>query len=792
MRISFDWEVVAQFFQFGQTSENESRISNLLGFHRVKDDIKNKSVGICGRNKKNPYGKINTNELNYPTVFSDLTRKEMKGLLYYLFSNKELNLTKFSNATFNSNYLYLAELYLPSKSAVLNYIDNGYTKPPREAHVILIRGGDPIPNVLEIVVGPLPFPKVYRLVPYRPQPIPFFQRPITSIESFSQKLKESIHKEFGKALHDLYGGTFINCHKKCLDVSNSVQVPITKLDGKRFYWYTFCQNFEYSILRPIDLEVYVEISFENLKILKIWFYGRIFETWDKVRDFYRRNKRLFKKIPFPKESMNIPLTMKRRGKPPFSNPLRNPSQISPDGKRYNIKGKKVAYMFWEFDIGMSVITGPRLFDIRFQGRRIVYEISLQELASFYSGYKPTEQNFRYFDSQFLLGLRAKYLMPGVDCPNDATYMSSYFLDGSSDVPIYNSRAFCVFELNTGIPLRRHHGYSSSSSHRFYEGMVSVVLTVRTIITVYNYDYIIDFIFYQTGGIEVKVTVSGVIIATYHGRKNPYGFEISEHLMGMIHQHLFHFKVDMDIKGKYNRFETIDIENDVVSSPSNKNSDSDIHQVRFARKLKVTEKQAAYTYNFKQPKYLVISNDYIKDKFGNTRGYRILNKGMTYNIRPPGTGSEPGISWSRYQVAVTRRKDNEPGSSSIYQSNKPDEPVVRFQDFIDDDENIVDKDIVAWITMGFYHIPIKEDLPVTHTPGASFSFFLLPFNYFDENPAMASRNAIRVDPIDIKGKTKSLKVERYGVDDDNNCIPPKYNYEQVMKKNPCLVVECLEP
>ncbi|XP_052072423.1 putative amine oxidase [copper-containing] [Mytilus californianus] len=747
----------------------------------------NVSIGVCGRNSENPYGRINTNETKYPSVFSDLTRKEMKSLLNYLYSSKELNLTKFRNATLRSNYLYLAELFMPSKAAVLNYIDNGYSKPSREAHVVLIRGGDPKPNVLEIVVGPLPFPNGYRLFPYRPQPIPFFQRPITSIESISRRLKKYVDKKFGRALYELYGGSLINCGNKCLDVGLAAEVPISKSEEKSFYWYSFHQNPEYKILRPVDFSVYVEINFKRFKILKIWFNGRIFEKWKQVRDFYRRNKSRIKKIHFPEESDNIPLSMKRRGQPPFSKPLRNPSQISPDGKRYNIKGRQVTYMFWKFDISMSIFTGLRLFDIRFKGLRIAYEISVQELTSFYSGYKPTEHYFNFFDVRILLGLRSKYLEPGVDCPIDATYVGSYFVDRNSDTPIHNERSFCVFELNTEMPLRRHHGYSRSS-HRFYEGMVSVVLIVRTIITAGNYDYIIDYIFYQTGGIEVKVSASGVIIATYHGRQNPYSFEISENLMGLIHQHLYHFKVDMDIKGRNNRFETLDIENDVVSS--NENPNSKIHQIKFARKLKVTEKQAAYKHNFQQPKLLVISNNNIKDKFGNTPGYRILNTGLTHNIRPPGTGNEPGISWSRYQVAITKRKESEPGSSSIYQHKNPDQPIVRFQDFIDDDENIVDKDIVAWITMGFYHIPTKEDLPDTHTLGTGQSFFLLPFNYYDENPAMSSRNAIRIDPIDVKGQTKSVKIERYGVRKDIDCIPPKNYYDQRIREDPCLVVQCL--
>ncbi|CAC5416609.1 AOC1 [Mytilus coruscus] len=216
---------------------------------------KNESIGVCERNSENPYGRINTNEPKYSSVFSDLTRKEMKGLLNYLYSSKKLNLTKFKNATLRSNYLYLAERFMPSKAAVLNCIDNGYSKPLRETHVVLIRGGDRKPNVLEIVVGPIPFPYGHRLFPYRPQPILFFQRLITSIEIISLRLKECVDKEFGRALDELYRGTLINCGNKCLDVGLSAEVPISKSEEKSFYWYSFHQNSDYKILRPVDFSV---------------------------------------------------------------------------------------------------------------------------------------------------------------------------------------------------------------------------------------------------------------------------------------------------------------------------------------------------------------------------------------------------------------------------------------------------------------------------------------------------------------------------------------------------------
>lgn len=51
---------------------------------------------------------------------------------------------------------------------------------------------------------------------------------------------------------------------------------------------------------------------------------------------------------------------------------------------------------------------------------------------------------------------------------------------------------------------------------------------------------------------------------------------------------------------------------------------------------------------------------------------------------------------RYQLAVTRRKEEEPTSTSIYNQNDPWTPTVAFTDFINN-ETITDE--VGWAPLG---------------------------------------------------------------------------------------------
>ena len=70
--------------------------------------------------------------------------------------------------------------------------------------------------------------------------------------------------------------------------------------------------------------------------------------------------------------------------------------------------------------------------------------------------------------------------------------------------------------------------------------------------------------------------------------------------------------------------------------------------------------------------------------------------IVFQLIPEGMGQEPAISWARYQMAVTKYKEEEPRSSSMFTIWDGSDPVVNFQSFIDDNESIVD--VVRHVTV----------------------------------------------------------------------------------------------
>ncbi|KAL5004112.1 hypothetical protein ScPMuIL_017568 [Solemya velum] len=758
----------------------------------VKDKMfKAMMVPTCSGNTNS----INLDTPDKPGVFHDLTPKEMRGIQGYLYSQTTLNLVDPSEAAVNKSYIFMADLYLPSKKDVLEHLDGNADQPIRQAKVVIFRGDKATPDIEEYIVGPLPDPTSHApLNRNRQTPIPFNYRPITGPEMTEvlEKLTREADEFLASFLRDKYGGTFTNCGDRCLAFRflTSMSRAITGQDSRKL-WFWGHHFVEFYVLNPIDFNVLVRLDNKTIEVERVWHGGRTYASFHQLNDAYEKKSLSTPRIPFPHVDRNYFSTMNLRGTRFPETPTRNPVQIEPDGKRYSINGRHVSYMGWELDFRMSISSGPQLFDIRYRNERIAYELSLQEIAVFYSGGSPAQRFANYIDSVGLIGASARGLIPGADCPEGATFVNVDFMMESSRDPSTAYNAFCIFEFNTGIPLRRHHAYTAFSGH-YYEGVADVVLTVRTIVTIANYDYLFDFTFHQNGAIEVRGISTGYILSeVFTNSERKYGVPLHNNITGAVHHHMFQFKADLDIKGVRNSFKTMDIvPEDVAIGEFSVNNNARYHQTMFQNSQKSRELDATYRFNFASPKYLVIHNTESISKYGNSRGYRLLINGMSKQVIAEGEGNEPAVSWARYQMAVTKMKESERESSSIYAIWDADDPVVRFQNFISDDESIVQQDLVAWISLGTHHIPHTEDLPVTPTVGMSLSFFLLPYNYFDEDPGMSSGNAIRIE-WDDSSKKGGIKIERYGVPDSARCTSPPSRYDETVKEKPAIALQDLD-
>ncbi|CAG5118821.1 unnamed protein product, partial [Candidula unifasciata] len=550
-----------------------------------------------------------------------------------------------------------------------------------------------------------------------------------------------------------------------------------------YIWVQAHYNLPFRTLHPLDLNFLVDIASSDPSqwtVESIWYAGQEFASYDQLIDDYNNNRINKTKISRPANNEDLFSSLHRRGEFQPRNPQRPPTVVEPDGKRYSVTDRQVTYLDWTFNFRTSPLTGPALNDVRFKGQRIAYQISLSEVAVYYSGYSPFAQTSNFVDSAVSMGATAASLVPGADCPDTATLIGAAFMSQTKTEPDVYKASFCLFEHNNGVPLRRHLSYSFESGS-FYGGMMDYVLILRTILAINNYDYVCDFIFHQNGVLETRVISTGYITSVFHATaERPYGFQIHNHLLGHVHHHMFSFKVDLDINGTSNRYRTLDLQQEQTTMTAFPKQP--FSQTKFTTSLKRSELEALYKYDFHRPMYHLVHNEGVRNEQGELKSYRIKIDGVSKNLMAEGVGNEKTIAWSRNQMVVTRYKDDEISSGSVYGLFDSLHPVVDFTTFYADNETIVDEDLVFWVTCGVHHIPRSEDIPVTATAASQLSFSLLPFNYFPECPSMGSRDAIFVDHLNPMNPAEGVKVNRYG-NSRTQCLIPEPTLEEYVAADP---------
>ena len=225
--------------------------------------------------------------------------------------------------------------------------------------------------------------------------------------------------------------------------------------------------------------------------------------------------------------------------------------------------------------------------------------------------------------------------------------------------------------------------------------------LRSVSTVGNYDYTIDYIFYLDGSIEVKVRASGFIFGAFYGssdaskmtKANEYGYRIHDAVSSSMHDHVINFKADLDIAGTTNTLVRVGIEPTTLSydwEHADRKSRNTMHLVNTL----VHEETGLDWPGNSGAMYIVLNND-STNAWGEKRGYRITpGTGMG---TPPhltilnSTSLGKAAEWAGRDLWVVKHKDTEPRSASPVNFVEPQSPLIDFAKFVDGEE-IVQEDL----------------------------------------------------------------------------------------------------
>ncbi|KAI8936065.1 hypothetical protein NX059_007565 [Plenodomus lindquistii] len=592
----------------------------------------------------------------------------------------------------------------------------------------------------EYIVGPLPLTNSthVKLLTYpfqNTEPGKTKVHPVNQPSDAAQFLGKGI-TEIADIIRELWNTTVEEGR-----VGVRISTPFWDEDGRVIAWASFFSvpttNISSVTLLALGVAVRLDLTgrdWNEWKATSWYSRGEVFATTQEFRDAVFSSN-------FEKRPPNVEgdwTSTDRHGDPLPLDHLPPPKSVAQAINRFRIDEKEshVSWMDFSFFLSVSRDYGLSLFNIQYKGQHLFYELSLQEALTHYTGSDPFASQTTFFDTGNGMGLALVPLVRGYDCPMYATYLNATFSEGTKLRT--QTDAICIFEHDAGYPIRRH---SFSPTSPYASVAKNIVFMVRTISTVGNYDFLIDYNFFYDGAVEVSARASGYISATYWEANPEYGFHIHDYLSGSLHDHVLTFKADMDILGTKNSVQKIEFVPESVTYPW---SNGKVHNTfKATRDFITNEDEASINWAPNDAIMYSIVNKEAPNRFGEYPGYRIKRSAGTSHLTAT---NAPNIlkagSYATHDFFVTKQKDTEPRAADVCNYHAPQDPLVDFSTFVDGD--LLDQeDLVVWFNLGMHYMPHSGDLPNTMFTAAHSAMRFEPLNYLDGDPSVASYQQVRV-------------------------------------------------
>ncbi len=416
-----------------------------------------------------------------------------------------------------------------------------------------------------------------------------------------------------------------------------------------------------------------------------------------------------------------------------------PTPISvdqPDGPSFDISGQQVAWQKWKFHFRIDPRVGLVVSRVRYtdgdRERSILYQGALSELVVPYMDPDIGWYFRTYMDAgEFLVGINAVPLVPGLDCPDNAVYFGAAIADERGN-PVAKERASCLFERYAGDVAWRHWDMVSGET----EVRRKRDLVLRSVSTIGNYDYTFDWTFQQDGTIRVAVGSSGMEqVKAVEGRTandsdrngaTRYGRFVDEHIVAINHDHFFNFRLDLDVDGTANSFLREDLVTEAIGDESPRKSIWVIDP-EIAR----SENQAKLQISLERPALWRVINPDVRGPVGYPRSYEIKPGANAVSLLLRDDFPQRRAGFTDHHLWVTPYHAEERYAAGDYPGQS--KGGAGLPTWTSGDRAIERTDIVVWYTLGFHHVVRAEDWPVL--PTAWKSFELRPFDFFDRNPAL---------------------------------------------------------
>jgi primary-amine oxidase len=278
----------------------------------------------------------------------------------------------------------------PNKTDALSYIDAGTPAPTKWAHVVLDNRATDAPYFADILVGPLPIDNA--TTSWSPLTYPYTKQNGGQVRNLDADGDDALYSQWlypiGASVADitldLWNGTAMGLDNDTLDIFG-IDPLWQESDGSVIRWDSFwnfpTDDFDAETLLPLGLYFGSNVTGRDPSKWTVlgWLYNDVFyPTTEAFRAAYWGGE-------VTKLGANVEGDWARSDQQgdvlPYDT-VYPPTSVAPAGARFAVdpEAKYVEWMGYSFYIGFTRDTGMALFDVRYKGERLLYELGLQEVS----------------------------------------------------------------------------------------------------------------------------------------------------------------------------------------------------------------------------------------------------------------------------------------------------------------------------------------------------------------------------------------------------------------------------
>lgn len=445
----------------------------------------------------------------------------------------------------------------------------------------------------------------------------------------------------------------------------------------------------------------------------------------------------------------------------------------PEGPSWTIEGRKVEWQNWHIRVGWTQREGLVLYNIGYEDdgevRRIADRASCAEMSVPYGDPDPNHNWKNAFDvGEYNIGRLANPLTEGCDCLGYMHYFDAVMNDTDGEVNVLPN-AICIHEEDYGT-LWKHTNWRTENT----EVRRNRRLVISFVATVGNYDYQFNWYFYQDASMEPQVRLTGInsngLVEPGEEQGPGYYEMMAPHVKGMVHQHFFNFRIDMNIDDGPN--EIYRRQNQPIPKGPNKeiswDGETDSNEVNptgaafYCDKTQLeTEQEAQELIDPLKGRYWQVENPNVTNAVDRPAGYKLSPGENVEACAQENSSVVERATFIDYHLWATQYHEDERFPAGDYPNQH--EGGAGLPEWTEQDRSLDGEDIVLWYSLGVNHVDRPEDWPIL--PAHLASFKLEPVNFFDESPAIDVPPEHAIKDIQERREQKYNNPDDVTADDD---------------------------